>query len=74
MPRPYRCPHPSGELTLPSCVPATPVDEWGARLDSGDIAKYYRDPRVLGLFEREWTAAIKRIHYRSDLINELRDV
>lgn len=25
-------------------------------------------------FEREWTAAIKRIHYRSDLINELRDV
>lgn len=25
-------------------------------------------------FERGWTAAIKRIHYRSDLINELRDV
>lgn len=25
-------------------------------------------------FERGWTAAIKRIHYHSDLINELRDV
>ena len=25
-------------------------------------------------FERGWTAAIKRIRYRSDLINELRDV
>ena len=28
----------------------------------------------LDLFERGWTAAIKRIHYSSDLINELRDV
>lgn len=36
---------------LPSCVPATPVDESGARLGSRDIEKYYRDPRVLGLAE-----------------------
>lgn len=36
---------------LPSCVPATPMDESGARLGSRDIEKYYGDPRVLGLAE-----------------------
>lgn len=36
---------------LPSCVPATPMDESGARLGSRDIARYYSDPRVLGLAE-----------------------
>lgn len=36
---------------LPSCVPATPMDESGALLSSSDIKKYYRDPRVLGLAE-----------------------
>lgn len=36
---------------IPSCVPATPMDESGACLSSRDIAGYYRDPRVLGLAE-----------------------
>lgn len=36
---------------LPSCVPATPVDESGAVLTHEDIEKYYDDPRVLGLAE-----------------------
>ncbi|MCH3955079.1 MAG: adenine deaminase [Eubacterium sp.] len=36
---------------LPSCVPATPMDESGACLSSRDIARYYSDPRVLGLAE-----------------------
>lgn len=36
---------------LPSCVPATPLDEAGAILNYQDIDSYYNHPRVLGLAE-----------------------
>ncbi len=36
---------------LPSCVPATPLDEAGAELDWKSIDRYYDHPRVLGLAE-----------------------
>ncbi len=38
-------------IMLPSCVPATPLDESGAVLESGDIALFYNHPRVAGLAE-----------------------
>lgn len=36
---------------LPSCVPATPMDESGAYLTWRDIEPFYQHPRVLGLAE-----------------------
>lgn len=39
------------KFMLPSCVPATPLDESGAELLAEDIEKYYSNPRVLGLAE-----------------------
>lgn len=36
---------------LPSCVPATGLDESGAELAAADLAPYYAHPRVLGLAE-----------------------
>ena len=36
---------------LPSCVPATDLDESGAMLDAEQLRPYYRHPRVLGLAE-----------------------
>lgn len=36
---------------LPSCVPATPLDETGATLSAADLLPYYEHPRVLGLAE-----------------------
>lgn len=36
---------------IPSCVPASPVDESGAELDDRDIDRYFDHPRVLGLAE-----------------------
>ena len=36
---------------LPSCVPATPLDEAGAELDWFAIDRFYAHPRVLGLAE-----------------------
>ncbi|MGN0707935.1 MAG: adenine deaminase [Faecalibacterium sp.] len=36
---------------LPSCVPATPLDESGAVLDAETLAAYYDRPQVLGLAE-----------------------
>ena len=36
---------------LPSCVPATPWDESGARLEARDIVQYYSRTNVLGLAE-----------------------
>ncbi len=36
---------------LPSCVPATPLDEAGASLSYRDIDMFYSHPRVLGLAE-----------------------
>ena len=36
---------------IPSCVPATPLDEAGASLDYRAIDSYFEHPRVLGLAE-----------------------
>ena len=36
---------------LPSCVPATDLDESGAVLNAEQLRPYYGDPRVLGLAE-----------------------
>ncbi len=36
---------------LPSCVPATPLETSGARLEAADLAPYRRHPRILGLAE-----------------------
>lgn len=36
---------------LPSCVPATGLDESGAVLDAEQLRPYYQNPRVLGLAE-----------------------
>ncbi len=36
---------------LPSCVPASPLETAGARLEAADLAEYRRQPRVLGLAE-----------------------
>ncbi|MEG0688032.1 MAG: adenine deaminase, partial [Hungatella sp.] len=36
---------------LPSCVPATDLDEAGAKLDAKALEPYYEDARVLGLAE-----------------------
>ena len=36
---------------IPSCVPATPMDESGAELDYRDIDSFFDHPRVLGLAE-----------------------
>ena len=38
-------------FVLPSCVPATPLDEAGAELSWQDIDRFYADDRVLGLAE-----------------------
>lgn len=38
-------------FAIPSCVPSTPFDETGARLEARDIAAFYSNPRVLGLGE-----------------------
>ena len=38
-------------FTLPSCVPATPIDENGASIDYHAFTSYYQHPRVLGLAE-----------------------
>ena len=36
---------------LPSCVPASPLETSGARLEAGDLEPYRRHPRILGLAE-----------------------
>ena len=38
-------------LMLPSCVPATPLDESGAALEREDLEGFYSRPRVQGLAE-----------------------
>lgn len=38
-------------LTLPSCVPATDLEDSGARLEAEDLLPYFDHPRVLGLGE-----------------------
>ncbi len=36
---------------LPSCVPATPLETAGAKLEAEDLAPYFAHPRVIGLGE-----------------------
>lgn len=36
---------------LPSCVPATPLDESGAILEADDLEQFYKEDRILGLAE-----------------------
>ncbi len=38
-------------FTLPSCVPASPLDESGAILEADDIRPFYESKRVVGLAE-----------------------
>ena len=38
-------------FTIPSCVPASPLDESGANLSHADIDPYFDHPKVLGLAE-----------------------
>ncbi len=38
-------------FTIPSCVPASPMDEGGANLDYRDVDGFFDHPRVLGLAE-----------------------
>lgn len=38
-------------VMLPSCVPVTPFESSGARLDADDLEPFYSHPRVLGLAE-----------------------
>jgi adenine deaminase len=38
-------------FTLPSCVPAAPLDESGACLEAEDLRAYYQEKRVVGLAE-----------------------
>lgn len=38
-------------FTLPSCVPATDLEDGGARLDAKDLWPFFEHPRVLGLGE-----------------------
>ncbi|MFI3253198.1 MAG: adenine deaminase [Eubacteriales bacterium] len=38
-------------IMLPSCVPASSVDESGAQLHAEDLKPFYQNPRVLGLAE-----------------------
>lgn len=39
------------QMMLPSCVPATPLDESGATLSAADLRPFYGQERVLGLAE-----------------------
>ena len=39
------------QFMIPSCVPASPMDESGANLDYRDIDSFFDHPRVLGLAE-----------------------
>ena len=39
------------QFMIPSCVPASPLDEAGAELDHLDIDRFLEHPRVLGLAE-----------------------
>ncbi len=39
------------QFMIPSCVPASPLDESGANLDYRDVDSFFDHPRVLGLAE-----------------------
>lgn len=58
-------------LMVPSCVPATGLDESGAVLGAEDLRPYYDNPRVLGLAEVMDAPGVAE--GREDLLGKLRD-
>lgn len=56
-------------FVLPSCVPATPLDEAGAVLSWEDIDRFYQDSRVLGL--AEMMNAYGVVHSDADVLSKL---
>ena len=54
---------------LPSCVPATPMDESGANLDYRAIDSFYDDPRVQGL--AEMMNAYGVIHNDAEVVSKI---
>ena len=54
---------------LPSCVPATPMDESGANLDYRAIDSFYEHPRVQGL--AEMMNAYGVIHNDADVVSKI---
>ncbi|WP_127530078.1 adenine deaminase [Paenibacillus kobensis] len=58
-------------VNLPSCVPATPFESNGARLDAEQLRPFYNDPNVLGLAEVMDFPALSSA--RSDLLDKLAD-
>ncbi|NBD23218.1 adenine deaminase [Paenibacillus glycinis] len=57
-------------VLLPSCVPVTPFESNGARLEAEDLAPYYAHPKVLGLAEvMNFPAVANR---EASMLNKLR--
>ncbi len=51
-------------IMLPSCVPAMPLDESGAKLPASDLQRFYSHPRVLGLAEMmNYPGVLAGAHY-----------
>lgn len=56
---------------LPSCVPATPYDENGARLSARELKPYYEYENVLGLAEvMDYYGVLEK---REDIMKKIRD-
>ena len=56
---------------LPSCVPATALDESGAVLDADTLRPYYQNPRVLGL--AELMNSYGTVRGQDDILQKIRD-
>ena len=56
---------------MPSCVPATGLDQSGAVLKAADLSPYYANPRVLGLAEVMNAAGV--VAGLADLMDKIRD-
>lgn len=56
---------------LPSCVPATPFENAGARLTAKDLKPFYQHPRVLGLAEVMDYPSVEQTD--EDMLAKLRD-
>lgn len=59
-------------LMMPSCVPATELDESGAVLDAEEILPYYDHPQVLGL--AEVMDAYGVIQGKTEILKKISDV
>ncbi len=58
-------------MMLPSCVPATPLDEAGAVLEAEDLKPFYQHPRVLGLGEMMNYTGV--IHKDPQVLEKIKD-